>query len=54
MEQIRDWAEEEDYPDAIIEASAELKNPGQFYGGGFVSCLCLFEQGFTGRGRVVA
>ena len=29
MEQIRDWAEEEDY-DAIIEVLPELRLPGNF------------------------
>ena len=54
MEQIRDWAEEEDY-DAIIEVLPELKTPGQFYEAVSVSCLCLFESGVLPRcGRVVA
>ena len=30
MQQIRDWAEEEDY-DAIIEVLPELETPGQYY-----------------------
>ena len=45
MEQIRDWAEEEDY-DAIIEALPELKNPGQFYEAVLCLAYAYLNQGF--------
>ena len=45
MEQIRDWAEEEDY-DAIMEALPELKNPGQFYEAVLCLAYAYLNQGF--------
>ena len=46
MEQIRDWAEEEDY-DAIIEVLPELKTPGQFYEAVLCLAYAYLNQGFT-------
>ena len=45
MEQIRDWAEEEDY-DAIIEVLPELKTPGQFYEAVLCLAYAYLNQGF--------